>query len=103
APLEQRFAGDVLHVHEQRLGEAAQVHETHDVGLPYPAIERPGRGADRVLLVGQALADHGILPRSKIISHTSERGAYVAASSPHRYTVSCRDGMSTTPTRLRFC
>ncbi len=75
APLEHRLARDVLHVHEQGLREAAQVDERDDVGLRDRAAERAVHRADLVLLEGQSFPDHGFLPRSKTISHTSERGA----------------------------
>src|SRR5262249_45727488 len=59
APLEDRFARDIFHVHEERLVEAAQVHEGHDVRLRHGPAERAERGADFVLLEGQTVASHG--------------------------------------------
>ena len=75
APLEHRLPRDVFHVHEERLRESAQVDEGDDVGLGYRPAECTEDGADLVLLEMQALADHDFLPRSKTMSHTSERGA----------------------------
>jgi hypothetical protein len=74
APLEQRLAGDIFHVHEERLGEATEVDERHDVGLRNRSAERPEGSADLVLLKIQSRADHGCRARSKTMSQTSERG-----------------------------
>src|SRR5882672_9715702 len=101
APLEQGLARHVLHVHEERLAEPAQVHERHDVRLRHRAAERAEDGADLVLLEGEALTDHGCLPRSKTMSQTSDRGAYARAASSQRYTVSPCGRTSATPTRRK--
>src|SRR6185295_4850509 len=55
---EDGLALDVLHVHEQRLGEAAQVHEVDDVGLGDRAGQRAVHVADLVLLEGRSLTSH---------------------------------------------
>src|SRR5439155_1255258 len=59
AAREDRLARDVLHVHEERLGEPAEVDEGDDVGLRHRAAERAEGGTDLVRLEGQALCSHG--------------------------------------------
>src|SRR6266540_5208363 len=57
--LEHRLLRHVLHVHEEGLGEPAEVHEGGDVGVADGAAECLVPRADLVLLVGQSLLDHG--------------------------------------------
>src|SRR2546422_8349608 len=71
APREERLARDVLHVHEERLVEAAEVDERDDVGLRHRTAERTERRANRVLLEVQALDSHcRVVSRNDAISTT---------------------------------
>src|SRR5262249_27140356 len=75
--LEDGGGRHVLHVVEQRLGEAAQVDESADVRLGHGAAQRFVLRPDLVLLVGQSLLDHVISPRgtpSPYPLSTGERG-----------------------------
>src|SRR5207245_1671853 len=56
--LEHRLLRHVLHVHEEGLGEPAEVHEGGDVRIADGAGQRLVPCADLVLLVGQALLHH---------------------------------------------
>jgi len=61
APLEERLARDVVHVHEGRFVEAAEVDERHDANLRDRAPEGADNRADLVLLEVQRTALHGLL------------------------------------------
>src|SRR6185369_8655519 len=58
AAAEDRLALDVLHVQEERLGEAALVDEVHDVGLRHRAGQCAIDVAHLVLLEGDSLSVH---------------------------------------------
>src|SRR5262249_40017990 len=72
--LEDGGGRHVLHVVEQRLGEAAQVDESADVRLGHGAAQRFVLRPDLVLLVGQSLLDHVISPRGTPSPYPLSRG-----------------------------
>src|SRR2546427_7809889 len=58
-PREDGLPLDVLHVDEERLDEAAQIDEAHDVRLGHGARERAMDGAHLVGVVVETLRSHG--------------------------------------------